>query len=120
MSDGIKVAGWNDMISYIEGLEITEELENKALKTGGKMFLDEVVDNTPELTGYMKKSWKGSIKRADGDKVYSLRNTSRDVIFGESGSSKNKKYVGFSERAINNVIDDASEAITNVIMEVFK
>lgn len=120
MSDGIKVSGWEEMINYIEKLEITEELENKALRAGGKIFLNEVIESTPELTGYMKKSWKGSIKRVDGDKVYSLRNTSWDVIFAEGGSSKNKKYVGFSERAINSVLNNASDVITETISEVFK
>lgn len=40
------------------------------------------------------------------------------LIFSEYGSSKNKKYVGWFKRAIENVEEEASNTIADIISEV--
>lgn len=116
--DGIKITGLDEVIGYLDGIEISEQLESKALRAGGEILKENVIKNTPELTSDMKDSIKGGIKGADGNKVYSVRSSQWDIIFANTGSSKNKKYVGFFECSIDEKIDEAVNVMTEIISEV--
>lgn len=116
--DGIEIKGLDDVINWIDGIEISDNLEHRALNAGGKIFLNSAKESSPELTGYTKKSIKGGIKRANGDKVYHVTVNAWDAIFSEYGSSKNKAYVGWFSRAIDNVEEQASNTIAEIISEV--
>lgn len=116
--NGITITGLDELISYLDGIEISEQLESKALKTGGEILKENVIKNTPDLTGAMKKSIKGGIKRVNGNKVYSVYSSQWDIVFADTGSSKNKKYVGFFERSIEEKIDEVAEVMKEIVSEV--
>lgn len=116
--DGIEIKGLDDVINWLDGVELSDNLERRALNAGGKIFLNSAKEASPELTGYTKKSIKGGTKITNGDKVYHVTVNAWDAIFSEYGSSKNKKYVGWFTRAIDSVEEEASNAIAEVISEV--
>lgn len=122
MVNGIEVTGWEEMVRYIESLEISDQLETKALNKAGSwlnMKVKDYIRENVELTGFTRKNTTGKIKRVDGNKVYSVALEGWDAHFIEFGSSKNKNHVGFFERNVEENLDTVEEKILDVILEVF-
>ena len=59
----------------------------------------------------MKKRWKSTIKRFDGNLGFEIRGDTVQDIENEFGSSKNKKHIGFFSKAVDRVSDKAVNTI---------
>ena len=65
----------------------------------------------------MKKRWKSSIRRIDGDLGFEVKGDTLEDIYNEFGSSSNKKHVGFFSNAVDKVSDKAVKTIINEVLE---
>lgn len=114
---GIEIKGFDDIFKDLDDLNISDKKKRKALKIGAEIVRSSVIDNTPVRTGKMKKRWKSSIRRIDGDLGFEVKGDTLEDIYNEFGSSTNKKHIGFFSKAVDKVSDKAVQIIASEVLE---
>lgn len=113
----MQTTGFDELIAELEGMEISEQKEKKALSEAGEVFKQAFEENIAVDTGRSKRNIKKTIKRLEdgnlGCKVYI---NSWYYKFEEYGNSKNKKNIGRIARAIENVTDEAVKKAKDILL----
>lgn len=112
---GIEIKGFDELFENLDDMNISDKKKRAALKGSAEIIRQAVENASPVRSGRMKKSWKASIKRFDGNLGFEVRGNTQQDIENEFGSSKNKKHVGFFSRAVDSKSD---EAVRNIIKGV--
>lgn len=113
----IEIKGFDDIFKNLDDMNISDTKKRKALKIGAEIVRNEVIKNTPVNTGRMKKRWKSSIRRIDGDLGFEVKGDTLEDIYNEFGSSKNKKHIGFFSNSVDKVSDKAVKTIIDEVLE---
>ena len=108
---GIEIKGFDDIFKDLDDMNISDKKKRRVLREGAEIAKQAVIDNSPVRTGKMKKRWKSTIKRFDGNLGFEVRGDTPQDIENEFGSSKNKKHIGFFSSAV----DKVSDKVVNVI-----
>lgn len=113
----IQIKGFDDIFNDLDDMNISDKKKRKALKDGAEIVKQSVIDNSPVGTGQMKKRWKSTIKRFDGDLGFEIKGDTVQDIENEFGSSKNKKHIGFFSNAVDKVSDKAVNIIAKGVLK---
>lgn len=113
----IRIEGFEDIFKDLDDMNISDIKKKRALNSGAEVVLKSVVDNSPVLTGTMKKRWKSRIRRIDGDLGFEVKGDTVQDIYNEFGSSKNKEHIGFFSKAVDEVSDKAVRIIMGEVLE---
>lgn len=113
----IEIKGFDDIFKDLDDMNISDKKKRKSLKEGAEIVRQAVIDNSPVRTGEMKKRWKSSIKRFDGDLGFEVKGDTVEDIYNEFGSSGNKKHIGFFSKAVDEVSDKAVNVIAKGVLK---
>lgn len=113
----IEIKGFEDIFKDLDDMDISDKKKRKALKEGAEIVMQAVIDNSPEASGQMKKRWKSTIKRFDGNLGFEIKGDTVQDIENEFGSSKNKKHIGFFSNAVDKVSDKAVNIIAKGVLK---
>lgn len=113
----IEVKGFDDIFKDLDDMNISDKKKRRALKEGVEIVRQAVIENSPVATGSMKKRWKSTIKRFDGNLGFEVKGDTVQDIENEFGSSKNKKHIGFFSKAVDKVSDKAVNIIANEVLK---
>lgn len=113
----IEIKGFDDIFKDLDDMDISDKKKRKALREGAEIVLQSVIDNSPVRTGKMKKRWKSTIKRFDGNLGFEVKGDTVEDIYNEFGSSDNKKHIGFFSNAVDKV---ASKTVSIIAKGVIK
>lgn len=117
---GLSVYGLDDVINFIEDMEVLPYDEEQMLKKGGKTLYEYAKEYTKKnvhpISGLTYKKLKGTFKRTN--MVYNLKFNSVDSTYVLWGSSKNSSYIGSDEKIIDgsleNVVKDIEEELAKL------
>lgn len=112
---GIEIIGFDDIFEGLDDMNISDKKKRSALRAGSDIVQAAIEEATPERTSRMKKSWKGTIKRFDGNLGFEIKGNTPQDIENEFGSSRNKKHIGFFSKAVDRV---AEKAVNTIIEEI--
>lgn len=112
----VELEGFDELFYMFEDMEISEQKERLALNAGGEILLKSIQDNAPIDTTNLKKTIKKSVKRVDGDLGCEIKVNSFYAGFKEFGTSQDKSHVGWFDKAVRNVENEAIERIKEVIL----
>lgn len=107
----------DNIFKDLDNMNISDKKKRNALKIGAEIVRQSVVDNSPVLTGMMKKRWKSNIKRFDGNLGFEIRGDTPQDIENEFGSSRNKKHIGFFSKAVDKVSNVAVKVIADEVLK---
>ena len=113
----IEIRGFEDIFKDLDDMNISDKKKRRALKEGVEIVKQAVIDNSPVATGNMKKRWKSTIKRFDGNLGFEVKGDTVQDIENEFGSSKNKKHIGFFSKAVDKVSDKVINIIANEVLK---
>ncbi|WP_238886425.1 HK97 gp10 family phage protein [Clostridium sp. YIM B02551] len=113
----IEIVGFESVFEGLDDMNISDKKKRVALKGGCEIVQKSIQDNSYERTGAMKKSWKGTIKRFDGNLGFEIKGDTPQDIENEFGSSTNKKHIGFFSKAVDRVADEVVEVIERGVLE---
>lgn len=113
---GIEIKGFDDVFEELDDMNISDRKKRIALKEGAEIVRQAVIDNSPVRTEKMKKRWKSTIKRFDGNLGFEVRGDTVQDIENEFGSSKNKKHIGFFSKAVDKVSNKAVNIIADEVL----
>ena len=113
----IEIRGFDDIFDMLDDMNISDKKKRRALKEGVEIVRQAVIDNSPVATGNMKKRWKSTIKRFDGNLGFEVKGDTVQDIENEFGSSKNKKHIGFFSKAVDKVSDKVINIIANEVLK---
>ena len=113
----IEIRGFEDIFKDLDDMNISDKKKRAALKEGAEIVKQAVIDNSPVATGNMKKRWKSTIKRFDGNLGFEVKGDTVQDIENEFGSSKNKKHIGFFSKAVDKVSDKVINIIANEVLK---
>ena len=114
---GFEIVGFDDVFKDLDDMNISDQKKRRALRIGCDIVKSEIEEATPIRTSKMKESWKGTIKRFDGNLGFEIKGDTPQDIENEYGSSRNKKHVGFFSKAVDRVTDKAVNAIAREIFD---
>ena len=112
-----EIRGFEDIFKDLDDMNISDKKKRRALKEGVEIVRQAVIDNSPVATGNMKKRWKSTIKRFDGNLGFEVKGDTVQDIENEFGSSKNKKHIGFFSKAVDKVSDKVINIIANEVLK---
>lgn len=105
--------GLDKLIGELSKDAISDSNKEKALNKAVVPLEKSIVDNSPEDTAKLKKSWKKKVK----DNKATVSSDERYAYILEHGSSHTKKHMGY----FSNAIDDVEDEVLNIIEnELFK
>lgn len=113
----IEIKGFDDIFNNLDDMNISDKKKRKALREGVEIIMQSVIDNSPVRSGKMKKRWKSSIKRFDGNLGFEVKGDTVQDIENEFGSSKNKKHIGFFSNAVDKATDKAVNSISKGVLK---
>jgi HK97 gp10 family phage protein len=113
----IEIKGFDDIFNDLEDMNISDKRKRRALKEGSEIVKQAIIDNSPVSSGRMKKRWKSTIKRFDGNLGFEVKGDTVQDIENEFGSSKNKKHIGFFSKAVDKVSNKAVNIIANEVLK---
>lgn len=113
----IEIKGFNDIFKDLDDMNISDKKKRIALKEGAEIVKQSIIDNSPVKTGNMKKRWKSTIKRFDGNLGFEVKGDTIEDIYNEFGSSDNKKHIGFFSNAVDKVADNAVNIISKGVLK---
>lgn len=116
MSDGISITGLDELIKMCEDMEISEQKQRKALNIAGNIILEATQENAPDVSGYTKDSIKKKVSSKNNEVTCEIASTAWDSVFTEYGSSKNKKYIGWFSNSVESSMEEAINAMKEVIL----
>lgn len=111
------IEGFDELISKIEKMQITEQEERKVLNLAGELIKQNVENESPVDSGETRKFIKKQIKRIDGNMSCVIKVDKWYAKFQEYGTSQSKANVGWFEKAIR---DKEKEAISLISKELLK
>lgn len=112
-----EIKGFDELISKVEKMQITEQEERKALNNAGELVKQNVEKESPVDTEETKKSVIKQIKRIDGNMSCVIKVDKWYAKFREFGTSQSKAHVGWFEKAVR---DKEKEAISLITKELLK
>lgn len=113
----IEINGFDDIFKDLDDMNISDKKKRIALREGAEIIKQAVIDNSPVRTGKMKKRWKSSIKRFDGNLGFEVKGDTVEDIYNEFGSSDNKKHIGFFSNAVDKVADITVSIIAKGVLK---
>ncbi|WP_373205963.1 HK97-gp10 family putative phage morphogenesis protein [Clostridium tertium] len=113
----IEIKGFDDIFKNLDDMNISDKKKRKALREGAEVVMQAVIDNSPVGSGQMKKRWKSTIKRFDGNLGFEVKGDTVQDIYNEFGSSDNKKHIGFFSNAVDKVSDKAVNIISKEVLK---
>lgn len=113
----IEIKGFDDIFNDLDDMNISDKKKRIALREGAEIVKQSVIDNSPVRSGKMKKRWKSTIKRFDGNLGFEVKGDTVQDIENEFGSSKNKKHIGFFSSAVDKVTDKAVNSISKGVLK---
>lgn len=115
----VKLTGMDDFFDKLQQMEISNNLEMRALSAGGNIIKANIIKNTPKGTvGKLEKGTTGKVgKLSNGEMAYKIVVKAYYAGFVDWGTSKSKKNVGYFERAIEEVHKEAIEEVKKVILK---
>lgn len=113
----IEIKGFDDIFKDLDDMNISDRKKRAVLREGAEIVRQSVIDNSPVRSGQMKKRWKSSIKRFDGNLGFEVKGDTVQDIENEFGSSKNKKHIGFFSNAVDKVSDKAVNIIAKGVLK---
>lgn len=97
----MKLEGFDEFISMVEGMAIEDYEVNNALKKALKAPKEAAENNSPDTTGETKKSIRVKMKKEAFGTTGIIYVSNWKAMFQEFRNSKQKgKYVGWFERSI--------------------
>lgn len=114
---GIEIKGFDDIFEELDDMNISDKKKRRALREGSEIVRQAVIDNSPVKTGKMKKRWKSTIKRFDGNLGFEVKGDTVEDIYNEFGSSGNKQHIGFFSNAVDKVSDKAVNIIAKGVLK---
>lgn len=120
---GLSVYGLDDVINFIEDMEVLPYDEEQMLKKGGKTLYEYAKEyikkNVHPISGLTYKNIKGTFKRSN--MIYNLKFNSVDSTYVLWGSSKNdNRYVGSDEKIIDDSLDEVVKEIEEELAKLKK
>ena len=113
----MQLTGFDELIAELEGMEISEQKERKALSESGEIIRKSIEEKVAFKTGNSKRNVKKQIRRLDdGNLGCKVTVNSWYSGFNEWGTTKNKKNIGKVENAIEDVADKAVEVAKNILL----
>lgn len=104
----IELEGFEELEELVQDMTLTEADEKKAMKKAINVIHKVVESNTPVgPTGKMKKEIKEKISKDDFSITGQVIMGAWYTGFEEFGTSQQKGHVGFFERSVNSVQDEA-------------
>ena len=113
----IEIKGFGDIFKDLDDMDISDKKKRIALREGAEIVLQSVIDNSPVRSGKMKKRWKSTIKRFDGNLGFEVKGDTVEDIYNEFGSSDNKKHIGFFSNAVEKVADKTVSIIAKGVLK---
>lgn len=113
-SDGFSL---EDLIKDLEHIEVSNEMQRKALKAGAEILKNATEEAAPKGSGRLGKGIKYNIKKIDGDICAVIRTNSFYDIFTNFGTSFASHDVGWWDRTIEDNEDKATKAISEVLFK---
>lgn len=116
MISGIETTGFDELESLVQEMTVTDLDERKAMKAAIEIPYEATQKVTPVRTNTMKKSEVMQVKKEDFATVGIVRYGVFWDIFNEFGTSKDKRNVGFFERAINGSQDETLNVLAQILL----
>jgi HK97 gp10 family phage protein len=117
MEGFIEIDGFEDLEELIQGMNITEEDQTKAMRKAIKPIAEEVEKNTPSATEKLKKSIKVVVKKEDLAVVGIVRLNRFYDFMQEFGTSQQKHHVGFFDRSVRRSQDEAISILSEALLK---
>jgi HK97 gp10 family phage protein len=115
---GIELEGFEGLEELIQGMTLTEADEKKAMKKGIHVIYNSVENNTPiGPTEKMKKEIKEKVSKDDFSVTGQVIMGAWYTGFEEFGTSQQKHHVGFFERSVNSVQDEAIGVLAKELLK---
>ena len=115
--NGIEITGFDELEDMLHDMTITDADEKRAMKSAITPVYDEVKSATPVgATHVMEDKVAMQVKKEDFATVGIVKMGAWYTMFEEFGTSTNKKWVGFFERAVNNTQDEATEILSTEML----
>lgn len=116
MAVGMEVTGLDELIDYIQEMEMSDQKVKRLLNNVGDNFVEIFKKNIAIRGGGSKRSIKKTIKRFNGDLGVFVRVSKWRYNFQEIGS-KNSKHEG---RIYNALDKEIKKSVDAAVKEVFK
>lgn len=116
----IEIAGFEEIEEMLKDMTITDAEEIKAMSKAIEPIYQEVYKNSPEETGNSKRQIKKQVRKDGFATVGVIKLGAWYSMFNEFGTSKNKKHVGFFERAVNKKADEAVNILAKELLDKAK
>lgn len=113
---GIEIEGLDEFTNMLENMTIDEADEKKAMRNAIKPIAEEIEKNTPKRTGRLAKLSK-TVKKEGFATVGIVRTKVFYDIFQEFGTSKQKKNVGYFDRSVKNVENEALNILSKELLD---
>lgn len=115
----VKLTGMDEFFDKLKDMEISNNLEMRALSAGGNIIKENIIKNTPKGTiGKLERGTTGKVvKLPNGEMAYKIVVKAYYAGFVDWGTSKSKKNVGYFGRAIEDVHKKSIEAVKKVILK---
>lgn len=115
--NGIEMTGFDELENMLQEMTITDADEKQAMKLAITPVFNEVKSATPEgATHVMKDKVTMQVKKEDFATVGIVKMGAWYTMFEEYGTSSNKKWVGFFERAVNKTESEATEILSTEML----
>ena len=105
----LKLEGLQEFIDDLEETSISEADKERALNKAVIPLHNNIVDNAPEKTGNLKKSFKKKVK---GNTAI-VTSDERYAFILEYGSSHTKKHMGYFTSAV----EESEDAVLDILEE---
>lgn len=114
----IELEGFDELESMLNDMTLTEADEKKAMKNAISVIHKAVENNTPVgPTGNMKKEIKEKVSKDDFSITGQVIMGAWYTGFEEFGTSQQKHHVGFFERSVNSVQDEAIGVLAKELLK---
>lgn len=120
MANNFDIEGLEDLVDFLDDMEISEQLERKTLNAMGDVALEGAKNNAPVDTGKLKNSIKKSVRKGEEGLIVEVGTNRVSASMTDWGTSKSRKNVGWFERGIDEVEDKILDAALESLEVLFR
>lgn len=121
MANGLDIEGLDDLVDFLDDMEISEQLERKTLNVMGDIALENIKENTPVgETGGLKNSFKKTVRKGENGFEVIVGSDKWYAGFVDWGTSKDRSNVYFMEKAVEEVEDEILDAALESLEVLFR
>lgn len=120
MTNGLDIEGLDDLVDFLDDMEISEQLERKTLNVMGDIALEGAKNNAPVDTGKLKNSIKKSVRKGENGLEVIVGSDKWYAGFVDWGTSKDRSNVYFMEKAVDEVEDEILDAALESLEVLFR